>query len=97
MQDRILPSLYNKKKSALGLQNWPSGLAGPQPAKKTWSSPSQGSAEAGPAVNGHRGAKSPTVCQVSWTMPAFSDRISMSCWASPSLNTMLLMLDTSVL
>lgn len=37
------------------------------------------------------------MCQVSWTMPAFSDRISMSCWASPSLNTMLLMLDTSVL
>lgn len=48
-------------------------------------------------VGSHGGAGSPTVCQVSWTMPAFSVRISMSCWASPSLNTMLLTVDTSVL
>lgn len=38
-----------------------------------------------------------TVCQVSWMMPAFSDRISMMRWASASLNTMLLMVDTSAL
>jgi len=50
-----------------------------------------------PAAGGHDGAGSPTVCQVSWTMPAFSVRISMSCWASPSLNTMLLTVDRSVL
>lgn len=41
--------------------------------------------------------QSPTVCQVSWMIPAFSVRISMSCWASPSLNTMLLTVDTRVL
>lgn len=51
----------------------------------------------GRAAGDHDGAGSPTVCQVSWMMPAFSVRISMSCWASPSLNTMLLRVDTSVL
>lgn len=39
----------------------------------------------------------PTLCHVSWTTPAFSDRISMSRWASPSLNTMLPTVETSVL
>lgn len=38
-----------------------------------------------------------TMCQVSWMMPTFSDRISMSLCASPSLNTMLLMVDTRAL
>lgn len=42
-------------------------------------------------------AVSHTMCQVSWMMPTFSDRISMSLWASPSLNTMLLMVDTRAL
>ena len=38
-----------------------------------------------------------TLCQVSWMTPAFSDRISMSRWASPSLNTMLPTVETRVL